>query len=207
MRAPMAAGFIATAWSTLLTALWLMLPAYLGNMMPVFMGGGAPIDGGRMWRDGKPILGPGKTWRGLLVGPLISAVLCGFLVWLVLDTGWGGVQPWSTWGPAPAWFVMVYLMGVGALVGDAVKSFFKRRTGRERGASWPIFDQLDFVVGALLFAALAGFLLATLGITDHNVFLSDFTWPRVLVIVLLTPGLHLLVNVIGYWLKLKDVPW
>ncbi|MEA3198674.1 MAG: CDP-2,3-bis-(O-geranylgeranyl)-sn-glycerol synthase [Thermoplasmata archaeon] len=194
-------------WAVVSTALWLNLPAYLGNMMPVFMGGGRPIDGGRLWRDGKPILGPGKTWRGLLVGPLISAVLCGLLRWLVVDTHWHDYEDWSAWGPAPWWFVMVYMMGLGALVGDAVKSFFKRRTGRERGASWPVFDQLDFVVGSLVFAAIAGFGLAALGLTDHNVFLSDFTWPRLLAIVILTPGLHLLVNVIGYWLKLKDVPW
>jgi CDP-2,3-bis-(O-geranylgeranyl)-sn-glycerol synthase len=200
-------AFVAVAWPTILTALWLMLPAYLANMMPVFVGGGAPIDMGRRWKDGKPILGPGKTWRGLLLGPLMACVLVGFLRFFVTDTSWGQREPWSTWGPAPWWFLFVYFMGVGALVGDAVKSFFKRRTGRERGASWPVFDQLDFVVGCIAFAALAGFLLHALGLTPTNVFLDDWTPARILVIVLLTPGFHLLVNFIGWKLKLKDVPW
>ncbi len=200
-------AFLAMLWPTVLTALWLMLPAYLANMMPVFVGGGAPIDMGRRWSDGKPILGPGKTWRGLLLGPLMACVLVGFLRWLVVDTGWGRMGAWSTWGPAPWWFVFVYLMGLGALVGDAVKSFFKRRTGRERGASWPVFDQLDFVVGCIAFAALAAFLLHATGLTPTNVFLDDWTWPRILAIVVLTPGFHLLVNVIGWKMGLKDVPW
>jgi CDP-2,3-bis-(O-geranylgeranyl)-sn-glycerol synthase len=45
-------------------------------------------------------------------------------------------------------------MGVGAGVGDAVKSFFKRRIDIEPGASWPVFDQLDFFLGAYLFVSL-----------------------------------------------------
>lgn len=198
---------VGVVWPTVLTALWLMLPAYLANIGPVFVGGGAPIDGGRLWRDGKPVLGPGKTWRGLLLAPFVAAILVGLLRWLVTDTGWGSVQPWSDWGPAPWWFVLVYAMGLGALVGDAVKSFFKRRTGRDRGAKWPGFDQLDFVVGAIAFAALAGFALLAVGATSENVFLRDFTWGRILAIVVLTPGFHLAVNWIGWKLGLKDVPW
>ena len=42
-------------------------------------------------------------------------------------------------------------MGLGTGVGDAVKSFFKRRVGIAPGASWPVLDQLDFFAGAYLF--------------------------------------------------------
>jgi CDP-2,3-bis-(O-geranylgeranyl)-sn-glycerol synthase len=42
-------------------------------------------------------------------------------------------------------------MGLGTAVGDAVKSFFKRRVGIAPGASWPVFDQIDFLLGAYLF--------------------------------------------------------
>lgn len=44
-------------------------------------------------------------------------------------------------------------MALGTGVGDAVKSFFKRRVGIAPGASWPVFDQLDFFAGAFLFVA------------------------------------------------------
>ncbi len=40
------------------------------------------------------------------------------------------------------------MLGMGALAGDAVKSFFKRQIGAKPGNMWPPFDQIDFVVGA-----------------------------------------------------------
>jgi len=188
-----------------LVALWLMLPAYIGNMIPVFVGGGAPIDFGKNWRDGRRILGDGKTWRGIILGPILAALFTFILQWLSLNTSWGETFP--SWGPSPWWFAIAYALALGALVGDATKSFFKRRTGRKRGDRWIPFDQLDFVVGGLVFGLLAGVLLQVSGATPSNTFLDIFTWPRVLVILLLTPALHLLVNFIGYKIGAKDVPW
>ena len=40
----------------------------------VLWGGGAPIDGGRVCKDGKRLFGPGKTWRGFLLGPLLFGI-------------------------------------------------------------------------------------------------------------------------------------
>jgi CDP-2,3-bis-(O-geranylgeranyl)-sn-glycerol synthase len=190
---------------TVLTALWLMLPAYLSNMLPVFVGGGAPIDLGRRWKDGRRILGDGKTWRGLVLAPLVALVLTFPLQWLADNTSWGSERGFPGWGPGPWWALLAYALALGALVGDAAESFLKRRTGRDRGQRWFPFDQLDFVVGALAFGLLAGVLLQAA--TGANVFLQLFTWPRVVVIVLLTPALHLLVNFIGYKIGTKDVPW
>ena len=191
---------------TVLIALWLMLPAYLANIFPVFVGGGMPIDMRKNWKDGRRILGDGKTWRGLILAPLLSALLVWGLVWLSRNTAWGDYG-FRDWGPDPWWFVLAYFMGFGALVGDATESFFKRRTGRERGDRWIPFDQLDFVVGGLLFAFLTSTVLYVAGATATNIAVELFTWPRLLVIVLLTPALHLLVNFIGYKIGAKDVPW
>ena len=185
---------------TILTALWLMLPAYLSNMLPVVVGGGPPIDLGRTWRDGKRILGDGKTWRGLLLAPLLAAGITFLLQWLVDHTAWGRDHGFPGWGAWPTWFVLAYAMGLGALTGDALESFVKRRTGRDRGERWFPFDQLDFILGALLFA-----LVAMLAMGES--FLALFTPARLAVILLLTPALHLGVNWIGYRLGLKDVPW
>lgn len=189
-----------------LSALWLMLPAYLSNMLPVFVGGGAPIDLGKNWKDGKRILGDGKTWRGLLLAPLLAAGLTFFLVWIVRNTAWGSYG-FPDWGPSPWWFVLVYAMGLGALVGDAFESFVKRRTGRDRGEKWFPWDQLDFILGALFFGAMVGLALDATGAVTPNVFEALFTLPRLLVILLLTPVLHLGVNFLGWKLGLKDVPW
>lgn len=197
---------------TVLSALWLMLPAYLSNMLPVFVGGGAPIDMGRNWKDGRRILGNGKTWRGLLLAPALAAALVFVLQWLAENTSWGSDALGSgygfpTWGPLPWFLVLAYAMGLGALVGDAVESFFKRRTGRDRGERWFPFDQLDFVVGGLLFGFLAAMALQAAGALPAGWWGDTFTWPRLLAILLLTPALHLLINYVGYKLGLKEVPW
>src|SRR5688500_17167537 len=124
-----------------LTALCLMLPAYLSNMLPVVVGIGAPIVGGRVWRDGKLMLGDSKPSRGALLAPLLAAAITFVLQWLVHHTAWGLEYGFPDWGPSPWYLLVAYAMGLGALTGDAVESFFKRRTGRDRGEKWFPFDQ------------------------------------------------------------------
>ena len=192
----------AMAWTAALEGLWLFLPAYVANMSPVFAAKlfpkwSAPIDGGRLARDGKRVLGPGKTWRGLVGGAVAGAAVA-----VVLSFAAAGIFRGDDFGRSlgsPAWAIALF----GGLVGDAVKSYFKRRRGKERGQPWVPFDQLDFVVFGLLAVAAASPLLAD-GWARHA-FLGD--WLVLVTIVVLTPALHFLVNVIGYGLKLKDVPW
>jgi CDP-2,3-bis-(O-geranylgeranyl)-sn-glycerol synthase len=137
-----------------LQVLWLFVPAYLANMSPVFVQGwferlATPIDGGKRFR-GTRIFGDHKTWRGLLAGIAVGTMVyeiqrllhaAGFLPGLaLLDYADDPLLPG-------------FLMGLGTGIGDAVKSFFKRRVGIPPGASWLGFDQLDFFVGAYLFLA------------------------------------------------------
>src|SRR5437773_6411567 len=51
------------------------------------------------------------------------------------------------------WPLLGVLFGAGAMAGDSAKSFFKRRLGVEPGRPWIPFDQLDFVLGALVLVA------------------------------------------------------
>lgn len=187
-------------------SLWLMLPAYLANMGATIVGGGPPIDGRRTWSDGRRILGDGKTWGGIVWSPLLSL---GLTALLRLLAGVDPLRAWgvSTWGPTPGWIALAYGLALGALVGDAAASFVKRRIGRERGAPWPGPDQLDFVVGGLAGGLAGGAVAALVDPTLGNLFLAEFTLPRVAVIVVATPALHLLVNYIGWRLGVKDVPW
>jgi CDP-2,3-bis-(O-geranylgeranyl)-sn-glycerol synthase len=198
----------------ILQALWIFLPAYNANMAPVFAmklfpNWNARIDGGRNHRDGRALLGAGKTWRGLIAGTLVAS-LTAYLQSFIRNTdvafsdfhytevGW--------WAP----LVLGAFYGFGAIVGDAVKSYFKRRTGREGGAPWVPFDQLDFVVGGLLFVLLAAVLVKLVEPAAPNWFWDEFGgagWPKLLTLLLATPLLHFLVNIIGYKLKLKKVPW
>lgn len=190
-----------------LGALWLFLPVYVANMSPVFSAKvlkrwTTPIDFGALHKDGKRVLGAGKTWRGLVMGGTmagITALLMGlFPVWIFTDLDFGIAQGGNAYGV----FLYGFLMGFTALIGDAVESYFKRRRNMERGAAWFPFDQLDFVV----FGLLAAFAFHPLLIGDWAI--NNYFDPWVLGTLLIgTPALHLLVNRIGYWLKLKDVPW
>ena len=91
----------------------------------------------------------------------------------------------------------VTLLATGALLGDLVKSFFKRRFGKERGTKWPIADQYDLVAGA--------FLLLLIG--DPAWLFATVTLPVFLIILIITPVLHRATNIIGYMFKVKEVPW
>ncbi|HLE96271.1 MAG TPA: CDP-2,3-bis-(O-geranylgeranyl)-sn-glycerol synthase [Candidatus Thermoplasmatota archaeon] len=188
--------------TTLVTALWFLLPAYLANMAPVFVGGGAPMDGGRVWRDGRRILGAGKTWRGFLLAPPVAALLYTGLEALA-RAGW---LPFPPLAATPAWtFAFALALGYGALFGDAMESFFKRRLGKERGARWLGFDQLDFVLGAWILAILVSTVVAP--VYGGVWFVAAFTPVILLVQLLATPALHLIVNWIGFKIGKKDVPW
>lgn len=224
------------AWASILHALLVFLPAYVANMSPVLVaklipGWKAPIDGGRLGKDGKRLLGPGKTWRGLVGGTVLGAVTAVAVALLVPPAGEGGFfEGWDygyggfygvagvggtaacfdtdcdlQYAASGLWAVALFgaVMGFMALAGDAVKSYFKRRTGRDRGKPWVPFDQLDFVVFGLLGMALASSLLADGWVAAA--LLDD--WVVLVTLIVLTPLLHYLVNVLGYVLKLKEVPW
>lgn len=155
-------GLIVTAF------LWI-LPAAIANGVPVLVGGGKPIDFGKTMKDGKRLLGDGKTLRGFF-----SGIVIGSLVGIVQGRAELGI-----------------LLAFGALAGDLVGSFLKRRAGTERGHRVWALDQYDFLIGALLFAAIIEIPELTL----------------LAAILIITPLLHIATNYCAYKLKLKKVPW
>ncbi|MBU4246047.1 MAG: CDP-2,3-bis-(O-geranylgeranyl)-sn-glycerol synthase [Nanoarchaeota archaeon] len=172
-----------------LQSLWFILPAYFANSSPVVGGGGTPIDFGKKMPDGEPILGPGKTWRGVFTGIAAAVIVAGLQDYIQnrFDLSQYGLITMS--------IQLGFLLGAGAIVGDSVKSFFKRRLKIARGAEWPLLDQLDFIVGALLFAMLSETALAYLN------------WKIVLFLVVFTPLIHRATNLFAFKTHLKNVPW
>jgi CDP-2,3-bis-(O-geranylgeranyl)-sn-glycerol synthase len=143
-----------TGLHDLLAVLYFFVPAYIANMSPVFVHGhfeslAAPLDGGRTFH-GKRIFGDHKTWRGLLAG-IVTAVVVFELQRLLYARGIAPSLAAIDYSAHPV--LPGLLMGLGTGVGDAAKSFFKRRVGIAPGASWPVFDQIDFLVGAYAFVA------------------------------------------------------
>lgn len=85
-----------------------------------------------------------------------------------------------------------FLLSLGALVGDLVGAFIKRRLNIPPGGLLPIVDQVDFIVGAIVFSL---------------PFSVVHSWQLILTVLVLTPPIHLLTNYAAYRLKLKSNPW
>jgi len=175
-----------------------MLPAYLPNSFAAVFGGGKPIDGGRTLKDGRRIIGDGKTYKGFFSGIFFGVLAGSIQIWLN-SRGFEilGIEM-PAFGPDLLNALkVVTALACGSLFGDMFKSFFKRRMGMERGASLPLVDQLDFVIGAWVFTYLAA----------PEWFVSNFTPWIMLTVLLISPLLHLTTNIIGYYAGIKKEPW
>jgi CDP-2,3-bis-(O-geranylgeranyl)-sn-glycerol synthase len=177
-------------------ALYFMLPAYMANISALAFGGGTPVDLKKNFRDGRRLLGDGVTWRGTIIGILIGtgiAVLQGIVFMYYGDIftmipGWVTIEGIIPGSPGE-WILLGLALSGGALIGDAVGSFIKRRIKIGRGKPAPLLDQLDFAVVALLLASLV------------------VTIPLEIIVLILifTIILHVAANTIAYLLGLKDV--
>ncbi len=156
-------------------AIYFMLPAYLANVTALAFGGGKPLDFNHEFRDGRRILGDGVTWRGTIIGTLIGTTV-GLIQGIITGNVIQGI-------------LLGLCLGGGALIGDACGSFIKRRLKLKRGKPAPILDQLDFVVGALVFASL----------------IIPIPFEMIVIILVISVFLHLGANIIAYLLGLKNV--
>ncbi|MEM3788866.1 MAG: CDP-2,3-bis-(O-geranylgeranyl)-sn-glycerol synthase [Candidatus Bathyarchaeia archaeon] len=158
-------------------AIKFIFPAYCANAIPVLAGGGLPLDLGRKFFDGKPIFGKNKTFRGFFSGVIIGTMV-GFAEAAVF-------QEYQNIG------YFGFLLSLGALLGDLAGAFIKRRLGIPPGGLLPIVDQVDFIVGALIFA----------------IPLHVLSFELVLAVLIITPPLHMATNFAAYKLGLKNNPW
>ncbi len=187
----------------IVTSIWLMIPAYIANPMAVVFGGGTPIDCGKNFYDGRRILGDGKTIRGLIAGTacgLVAGLIQIILAPVLSASGlFGSLDIFQSSLNAYTFNTLhvVFLMALGALLGDSAESFIKRRINLKRGAMFPVADQLDFVVGAWILT----YILASAW------FIIYFDMRIIVTVLIITPLLHITTNIIGYLLKLKKEPW
>lgn len=174
---------------------WFFSPAGVSNIA-AFMSGkypflkkySYPVDFGIKFR-GKRLLGDNKTIRGFIFGILGAIGIIYLQIYLYkISPSLQKTIPidYNTINP----IIFGFLSGFGAMLGDAVKSFFKRQIGVPPGQSWFPFDQIDYILGGILFTAL----YIRLDITQYVILF--FVWFL----------LHPLTTLIGYILKLKDSP-
>jgi CDP-2,3-bis-(O-geranylgeranyl)-sn-glycerol synthase len=180
-----------------LNGLWLMLPALLPNSAAVIFGGGTPVDFGRSL-GGRRILGDGKTWCGF-IGGCTAGLALGIILMMIAFP----FDPEGLWGFGgyPGLLGVVLALSLGSLLGDMGGSFIKRRLAVKRGARMPVLDQYDFLLGAII--------LVTIFYPDW--FMSNFWegdgWIALVTLLLAVPILHRAVNIIGYKMGKKEVPW
>jgi CDP-2,3-bis-(O-geranylgeranyl)-sn-glycerol synthase len=212
-------------WVALLIfSLLIIVPAYISNASMVITGGGKPIDGGKYFRDGRRILGDHKTWNGLK-GPLYIGIPISFCIFLLFNGLWIPINDiiadataqgqynlyndvaifkyYFIGGEFPINFLVliirIVLASYGAVLGDLIGSFLKRRFNIKSGAPFWIVDQLDFALLALLFISIPS-LIAPNVFFLPDIFIISF-------LIILTPAVSIIANTVAFVLGLKNVPW
>lgn len=174
---------------------WFFAPAGVANLMAFFSSKipyikkfNQPVDARLKFR-GKRILGSHKTIRGFVFG-IVTAIIGVYIQVFLYSTisfmreiktiDYSAINP----------ITLGFLLGFGALAGDAMKSFFKRQINFSPGKSWVPFDQIDYILGGIFF-------------TYFYIPLSLFEYSLLFVMWIL---LHPLLSFWGYLLKLKRQP-
>lgn len=172
----------------LIQGFWIIIPAYAANGFAPFPKGHRRIDFEKEFMD-KPLLGAGKTWGGLIFAVFIGT-LCGlveiyarpYLNPIALENGFS-LKMLSIYS--------VFFVALGAMFGDMLGSFVKRRIGMERGESFILVDQLDFLIFGFIFGS----------------FFVDVSIWSILIFLIITPIIHKVACFLGYKIGLKKEPW
>jgi len=180
----------------ILFAIWFLLPAAVANAVPVFAAAipflkkyDAPIDAGKTWR-GHQLLGPHKTWRGIIAGIIVSTCILWIQVILVGQFEWARYAADGVDYSSLPILILGPLFAIGALGGDAIESFFKRQKNIKSGGAWIPFDQLDYIIGSVI-------------VSLFFVILTPIQYILIFVVWFL---MHLLASYVGYKLGLKKDP-
>jgi CDP-2,3-bis-(O-geranylgeranyl)-sn-glycerol synthase len=159
---------------------WLLLPAGIANMTPVLIKRLAILD----LPIYKKILGGHKTWRGLISGTL-AGIITVYIQFLLL--------PWTKSIAVAQYssinlFLLGLVLGGGAMVGDMIGSLLKRWVKIPPGKSFPVIDQIDWILAVVIFMRIFYDLPPEIGLTGIIIF----------------GLLHPIINLIGYVLKIKE---
>ena len=172
-----------------------MLPAYAANALPVIFNNynllpsfARPVDfNARLF--GKPVFGHSKTFRGFAAG-ISGALIIGLIQYFLFSIQEINDISLIEYSLLNA-VILSFLLGFGALLGDLVKSFFKRRIGISSGKPWVIFDQTDYAIGALALASI--------------IIIPSLT--HIIIIITISALFSIMANIIAYLSGIKKVWW
>ena len=179
----------------LVSCLYFFLPAYFTNMIPplvrradLFNFLDKPVDFGKNFL-GKPLLGAHKTWRGVVCGIILGMLVAWLQVWLYKFPQVRGMSLFD-YSKINIW-LFGFLISAGAVFGDLLFAFIKRRLDIEPGGMFMPFDQTNYVVGAAIFLT---FFLKINIMVWATLFISTFL-------------LHVIINRAGYLLGVHKNKW
>lgn len=181
----------------IISCLYFFLPAYFTNMTPplarragIFNFLDKPVDFNKKFKK-EPILGSHKTWRGAICGIMVGILAVYLQAWLfqlplVQEISFFNYQEINI-------LSFGFLLCGGAVFGDLLSAFLKRRLKLKPGARFFPFDQTNYVIGAAIFLTL----FSEIGI-------DILVW---FILFILTFFLHIIVNRLGYLLGLHSSKW
>lgn len=159
-----------------------LLPLYFANSSAVLFGGKTPLDLNAKARDGRRLLGRGKTFKGTAGGIFIGSLAA------VIITN---LAPEQTALVFENYVLFGFIVSIGAMAGDIIASFLKRRANIESGKQVFLLDQLDFLIGGIIFG---------------SIFFVPTVW-QLIVMIAITLLAHRFFNWIAFKTQLKEVPW
>jgi len=161
--------------------------ANLGKFIPGFRNIKQPIDLGKKI-NGVRIVGDHKN-----IGSFAFGVLFGSF-WGIVKTIYADPHMGKYLLLHESYYKLILLyffMSFAALSGDLIKSVFKRLLNRPPHTPWIPFDEIDHSLASMLIAKI----------------LFPIPWSVFIFIVCIFLVLHLITNVVGYLLKIKEVPY
>ena len=175
----------------ILKCIYTTLPAMFANFAPIIVQKVNflvyPLDFNKTI-GGTPILGKNKTFRGLFFGILSSIIIMNVEYGIYKLSGWDfTIYSFDTVN----FQALGFLMGFGVIAGDSVKSFIKRRLAIEPGKSFIPWDQIDCVLGGLLFGRIVW----------------DFPIMYGISIIIITFCMHIGIRYIAYYLGITKSKW
>jgi CDP-2,3-bis-(O-geranylgeranyl)-sn-glycerol synthase len=180
---------------SLFTLIYFFLPAYFANMTPPiskrlgvlkFLAG--PVDFNKKFL-GNEIFGSHKTWRGVILAVFVGFLTVFFQRFLFRFAFFQKISVLDY--SKTNLFLFAFLISFGAVFGDLMFAFIKRRIGLKPGTPFFPFDQTNYVIGSAIFL-------------EPFFRFGILFWLKLFV---LTFFLHLIFNRLGYRLKIHQAKW
>ncbi len=164
-----------------LILLFWFTPAFVANGMPVIVKNIYPFS---LWNTpiSEKYLGSHKTWRGIVMGVGFAGIIAGVQFYFF-------PQYFPFFSSFFSAFLGGMFLGFGALMGDIVESFIKRKIGKRPGEALFFWDGVDYIIGSML----------------CMMFFTPLFVEDVLFLLLLAPLLSLFSNSVAYVLGWKSV--